>query len=274
MVVFPNAKINLGLRILRKREDGYHDLESVFVPVVYRDVLELISIPSNEPFILKQNGIAVTSDPMDNLCSKAWQLLKKDFPQLPSLTLYLHKAIPAGAGLGGGSADAAFTLKLINDYFQLGLNEDRLYAYALQLGSDCAFFITNQPAYVTGRGEHLQPITLDLSAYQILIVYPGIHVHTGKAFSLVTPSLPNESVLEIIQGPIQNWKKKLINDFETPVFKQYPALDTIKQQLYENGAIYASMSGSGSAVYGIFEKGNSPVFNFPAHYIQHWSVSQ
>ena len=270
MIVFPNCKINLGLRILRKRNDGFHDLETVFYPLPLYDVLEIIGDADsnqNETAIkFSSSGISITGTTADNLCIKAYHLLQKDFPQLPPVQMHLHKAIPTGAGLGGGSADAAFALKLISEKFNLDLSTSQLINYSLQLGSDCPFFIINKPCFATGRGEILEPLSTDLSAYTFIIVNPGIHINTAKAFSGITPALPAKSVNEIIQQPVETWKAELINDFEKSVFSQHPEIEIIKNNLYQKGAIYAAMSGSGSTVYGIFEKNAIPEFNFPAHY--------
>lgn len=273
MITFPNCKINLGLRILRKRNDGYHDLETIFYPLPFYDIVELI--PSAEA------GLAFTISgnipdglPADNLCVKAWELLKKKFPSITGGQLHLHKSIPSGAGLGGGSADAAFTLQLINKQFRLGLSAQELIHLALQLGSDAPFFIVNQPCYATSRGEELTPVQVDLSGYQLILVNPGIHVATGKAFTGITPAVPTTSVQTIIEQPLSTWKNELINDFEAIVFKQYPAIQFIKEELYKQGAIYASMSGSGSTVYGLFDTDKMPVFPFPDTYLVKRLVSQ
>lgn len=266
MIIFPNSKINLGLHITRKRSDGFHDLETVFYPLPFYDVLEIIGSPEADDISFTASGIPVPGDPENNLCIKAYRLLKKDHPDLPSILMHLHKTIPMGAGLGGGSADGACTLKLLNDKFQLGLSTDQLINYALQLGSDCPFFIINKPCFATGRGEILVPIPVDLSHYTFVLVNPGIHVHTGQAFSLITPAAPHKPIKEIIQQPITTWKDELKNDFEEVVAKQHPEISQIKKELYAKGAVYASMSGSGSTVYGIFEKGKELKWNFPAGY--------
>jgi 4-diphosphocytidyl-2-C-methyl-D-erythritol kinase len=267
LILFPNCKINLGLNILSKREDGFHDIATVFYPVHITDALEIIHAPSNSQSInFTSSGIVVDGNIDDNICIKAYYLLQKDFPQIPAITMHLHKSIPLGAGLGGGSADGAFTLKLLNDKFKLNLSNEQLIKYALQLGSDCPFFIINKPCFATNRGELLKEIKIDLPNYQILIVNPGIHINTGWAFSEITPALPKHSIEAIIQQPIITWKSDLLNDFEIPVFEKYPAIKSIKEQLYKNGAIYASMSGSGSSVFGIFEKDNLPDMPFPTTY--------
>ena len=254
MIVFPNCKINLGLHILNKREDGFHNLETVFYPVGLKDVLEIIPSHNADNIIeFTSSGLIVDGNMDDNICIKAYYLLKKDFPELPQIKMHLHKAIPMGAGLGGGSADAAFTLQLLNKKFNLDLSFTQLINYAAQLGSDCPFFIINKPCFATGRGEILEEINIDLSKYKIVLVNPGIHVNTGWAFSQLTPALPAKSIKEIIAQPINTWQKELQNDFEKPVFEKYPVIKNIKESLYTQGAVYAAMSGSGSTVYGIFE---------------------
>ena len=255
MIVFPNCKINLGLHILYKREDGFHNLETVFYPLPFRDALELISATNNTTEIeFTGTGLAVDGNVSDNLCVKAYYLLKKDFPQLPLVKIHLRKAIPMGAGLGGGSADAAFMLTLLNEKFNLNLSTPQLLNYALELGSDCPFFIINKPCFATGRGEVLEEIKVDLSEYKIVLINPGIHVNTGWAFSNITPALSNKSIKEIVQQPIDTWKEDLQNDFERPVFAAHTQIKTIKENLYNEGAVYAAMSGSGSTVFGIFDK--------------------
>lgn len=269
MVLFPNCKINLGLNIIRKREDGYHDLETVFYPVQWQDALEGIKseVVSEELGLSFSNsGLAIDGDTNNNLCVKAYQVLKKDFPGLASVQLYLHKIIPMGAGLGGGSADGAFTLKLLNQICQLGLSQDQLLQYALQLGSDCPFFILNKPCLATGRGEKMEEISLDLSAYNFVIVHPPVHVSTAKAFTEVTPKIPEQPIREIIRQPVSTWKNHLVNDFEAGVGKQFPEIIRIREALYDKGALYASMTGSGSAVYGIFEKKEPIALSFPSSY--------
>lgn len=256
MLSFPNCKINLGLHILNKREDGFHNLATVFYPVAIKDALEIIPSASTSQIEFTQTGLTVEGNAAANICVKAYHLLKNDFPQLPGIKMHLHKTIPMGAGLGGGSADGAFALQLLSTKFELNLSQQQLINYALQLGSDCPFFIINQPCYATGRGEILEPITLHLSAYKIAVINPGIHVNTGWAFSQLSGnSRPagSKSLKEIIEQPLFTWKEELTNDFETPVFNTHPPIKTIKETLYGMGAVYAAMSGSGSTVYGIFE---------------------
>lgn len=268
MVLFPNCKINLGLHITRKRDDGYHDLETIFYPMGIKDVLEIIPAPgADQEIIFSGSGLPIQGNPMDNLCIKAYHLLKKDFPNLPSIQMHLHKQIPMGAGLGGGSADGAFALQLINQLYHLGISEEQLIQYALALGSDCPFFIINQACLGKGRGEILERISLDLSDYQFLIVNPGIHIGTGWAFSQIRPKPVEFSLKSLISQPIATWKNVISNDFEAPVMAAYPEIAQIKKDLYHAGAIYASMSGSGSTLYGIFEKGHSLKVSFPEHYI-------
>lgn len=275
MIAFPNCKINLGLHITRKRADGFHDLETVFYPLPLKDAIEITGRPvTAQGFPLQEgpadvelfmSGLPVLGEPVDNLCVKAWHLLKKDFPQLPPIQLYLHKAIPMGAGLGGGSANAAFTLQLLNDKFRLGLSREQLLDYSLQLGSDCPFFIINQPCIATGRGELLQTLPLDLSGYSFLLVYPEVHINTKWAFEQITPAPTATPISEVISQPIHSWKDTLVNDFEAPVCQQHPALQNIKESLYAAGAIYASMTGSGSSFYGIFPAGKAPEGLFPSY---------
>jgi 4-diphosphocytidyl-2-C-methyl-D-erythritol kinase len=265
MVLFPNCKINLGLNIIRKREDGYHDLETVFYPIGLKDALEGIKsgVSSLEPGVLfSSSGLRVAGEMVDNLCVKAWHLLKQDFPDLPGMQMHLHKIIPMGAGLGGGSSDGAFALRLINDVCALNLSQEQLIKYALQLGSDCPFFILNKPCFATGRGEKMQPVELDLSQYHFVLVNPDIHVSTAQAFSKITPQIPSRSISEIIQLPVSEWKNCLVNDFEKTVSELYPAIAAIKQELYQQGAVYASMTGSGSTVFGLFNKATNHHFNF------------
>jgi 4-diphosphocytidyl-2-C-methyl-D-erythritol kinase len=271
MLSFPNCKINLGLHILRKRADGFHDLETVFYPLPLKDALEVISDTEKNknaaPSIsFTSSGSPIEIQAEENICVKAYHLIKKDFTQLPAIKMHLHKIIPTGAGLGGGSADGAFALKLLNEKFNLGLSIEALKHYALQLGSDCPFFILNKPCVATGRGEILEEIQLDLSDYKFVLVNPGIHINTSWAFSQITPALPERSIKEIIQQPIATWKNELINDFEIPVFKNYPEIKEIKDNLYKSNAVYAGLSGSGSTVFGIFKKETKTSFAFPEHY--------
>lgn len=267
MILFPNCKINLGLNILYRREDGYHALETCFYPIPLRDALEVITLPneqlSPQLFI---SGLAIAGDPNDNLCMKAWRLLKQDFPELPAVSIHLLKQIPAGAGLGGGSADGAFTLRLLNEKFHLNIPVEKLLHYAAQLGSDCPFFMVNQPAIATGRGELLEPFAPDLSRYSFLLVHPGIHINTGWAFSQITPHQPACNLKETLQLPVSQWKEKLVNDFEAAVCHHHPELQQVREKMYTAGAHFASMSGSGSCFYGIYPKNEVPVLEWPDTY--------
>ena len=266
MILFPNCKINLGLHILRKRHDGFHDLETIFYPLQLQDALEVIHGDTSRDVEFSSSGLTLDVDATNNICVKAYHLLKADFPNLPPIKMHLHKAIPSGAGLGGGSADGAFTLLLLNKKFQLHLTEQQLIHYALQLGSDCPFFIKNRPCYASGRGEYLEPIELDLQNYTFTIVNPGIHINTGWAFKQLTPRADRISLRETIQMPLNEWKDALVNDFEAPIFQQYPEIARIKEDLYQAGAVYAAMSGSGSTVFALFQRELTPLFSFPAHY--------
>ncbi len=269
MLTFPNCKINLGLHILRKRSDGYHDLETVFYPIPLCDALEIIKIGSSRksptlPF--SSSGLSIQDDNTSNLCVKAYKLLKKKFPKLPHIQMHLHKAIPSGAGLGGGSADAAFTLQLLNKLFGLKISKEQLMKYAGELGSDCSFFIINKPCYATGKGESLEEIALDLSSWKIVVVNPGIHIDTGQAFFNIKPVEPEQSIKETIAKPVEQWKYHLQNDFEKVIFQRYSEIVDIKDYLYSCGAVYASMSGSGSTVFGLFPRQKELQLSFPSNY--------
>ena len=253
MIKFPNCKINLGLHVTQKRADGFHDIETVFYPVAINDVLEIITSKNNTTQ-LHSSGIGIAGNANDNLCIKAYNLLKQGFNNLPAVDIYLQKNIPAGAGLGGGSADGAYTLLLLNEKYNLGLSEQQLINYALRLGSDCPFFIKNTPCYATGRGEVLQPVDTDLSGYKIVIINPGIHINTGRAFSNITPARPQSSLQINIALPVTRWKNIIVNDFETAVFAAHPSMQKIKEDLYAAGAVYAAMTGTGSTFFGVFNK--------------------
>lgn len=268
MITFPNAKINLGLNIVEKRADGYHNLETIFYPVQIEDALEVVPLKnSSKDFELEVLGIPVAGDDNENLVVKAYKLLKDKY-ELPPISIYLQKHIPSGAGMGGGSADGAFMLKLLNDQFQLNLSQHEMEDYATKLGADCPFFIANKPTYATGIGNIFSPINISLSEYYILVIKPDVFVSTKDAFALITPSIPSLKITEVVQMPIEQWKKYLINDFEKSVFTQYPSISKIKDLLYDAGAIYASMSGSGSSLYGIF---STPIENaeqlFEGHFV-------
>lgn len=269
MITYPNCKINLGLCILEKRPDKYHNLETVFYPIPLTDILEIIENkdPENSPtFPLSTSGIPIQGTNSSNLCVKAYKLLKKDFPKMPWVRVHIHKIIPIGAGLGGGSSNGAFALKMYNQLFNLQITDEKLMEYAAVLGSDCPFFIKNQPCHATGRGELLREISLDLSAYQFVVVNPGIYVNTGDAFRDIVPGHPKHPLLETIQLPPEKWKGLLKNDFEETLFVKYPEIAKVKEQLYAAGAVYASMSGSGSTVYGLFHRSAPIQLSFPDHY--------
>jgi len=272
MISFPNGKINIGLSVIGKRADGYHDIESIFYPINVKDSLEIIESAFDQSEItFTSSGLDIDGNESNNLCIRAYRLLKKDFPSLPHIKMHLHKAIPMGAGLGGGSADGTAALKILIEKFGISINNEMLLHYALQLGSDCPFFINNTPSLASGRGEILKPIDLNLSAYNIFIINPGIHINTAWAFSQLKIPPTATNLNNIISIPVVEWKELINNDFETPIFNSFHELELIKSSLYKAGAIYASMSGSGSTLYGIFDKSNKPSFNFPATYFCKWN---
>ena len=248
MISFPNAKINIGLNVVEKRPDGYHNLETIFYPVKLSDALEVIEAGETS---FSSSGIEIDAVPESNLVYKAYSLLCGDF-NLPPVKMHLHKVIPFGAGLGGGSADAAFALKMLNDYFALGLTTTQLEDYAARIGADCPFFIQNKPTFAHGIGDQFKSVNLDLAAYEIVIVKPPFSVSTPQAYRNIVPAKSDFNLLEIDQLPIEEWKSVVKNDFEKSVFPQFPEIEDLKNKLYEAGAVYASMSGSGSAIFGIF----------------------
>ena len=261
MVLFPNCKINIGLNITAKRPDGFHDLETVFFPLPFMDALEIVPDFGNL-VSFKSTGLKIPGDTADNLCLKAYNLLKGEY-RLPGVKIHLHKVIPMGAGLGGGSSDGAFTLKLLSRLFSLGLSDDQLYRYAGLLGSDCPFFIKNEPVFATGRGEVFSPVTIDLQGYSVVLVIPSCQVNTAWAYQCIIPAAPRISLAEISEANISDWKTMVVNDFENHVFEKFPEIAEIKDSLYRHGAVYASMTGSGSAVYGLFRDEALPAFGFP-----------
>ncbi len=248
MIIFPNAKINIGLNITERRTDGYHNLETIFYPVKIHDALEVIEASQ---LSFESSGLDIPGRLEDNLCIKGYHLLKK-YHDIPPVKIHLAKHIPIGAGLGGGSADAAFFIRLMNDKFDLGLTIDQQLNYARQLGADCAFFIENKPVFAFDKGDEFEPIKLDLSDYEIALVMPPVHVSTSEAYGGVKPATVKESLLELIYRPITEWRSCIKNDFETNVFKNHVEIRGVKAALYEAGAIYAGMSGSGASVFGIF----------------------
>lgn len=259
MIVFPCAKINLGLNIVSKREDGYHNLETVFYPIPLYDALEIKymdeKFPSQVACDLKVTGNAVECDEQNNLVVKAYNLLAEDY-KLPRVHAHLYKHIPSQAGLGGGSSDAAFMIRLLDERFRLNIGNPEMEKYAARLGADCAFFIEAEPAYAEGIGDELMPVDGpkgNLNGYYLTIVKPDIAVSTKEAYAAITPTATSKSCREIVRQPIETWKEELVNDFEAPIFKLHPELAEIKEKLYQQGAKYAAMSGSGSALFGIFE---------------------
>lgn len=250
MILFPNAKINIGLNVLSKRTDGYHNLETIFYPIGLSDAIEVV-----ESSILKftSSGIDIPGESSDNLCLKAYKLIAQDH-KLPPVHIHLHKHIPIGAGLGGGSSDASFLIKLLNEKFELGLEITQMEQYASKLGSDCAFFVQNKPAIAFGKGDELKAIDLDLKSYFMVLIMPPVHVSTAEAYRGVIPQENSNSLLDLIKLPIEEWKEYIKNDFEASVFPQYRIIEDIKSKLYSSGALFASMSGSGASVFGIFKE--------------------
>jgi len=254
MIFYPNAKINIGLRIINKRPDGFHNLESFMLPIGLHDELNIEpTYSANKKIALSIKGMQIDGSLDDNLICRAYRLIDADL-NLPPVSITLQKNIPTGAGLGGGSADCAFTITGLNKLFNLGLSVEKMQQYAAQLGSDCALFVENKPALAYSRGEVLKPVDVNLAEYKLMLVLPQIHVSTGKAYSLITPAEPTEKVADLYKLNPNEWPNRMINDFEAPIFDLYPQLAAIKQRLYDLGAEYASMSGSGSSVYGIFKQ--------------------
>lgn len=255
MIVFPNAKINIGLNIVARREDGFHNIETVFFPVKgLCDILEIVSSPKQEkPVVFTQTGLNLNEPDENNLCVKAYHLLNS-YTELPPVSIHLHKQIPFGAGLGGGSSDGAHTLVALNNLSNKPLSQERLLELALKLGSDCPFFIHNSPCYATGRGEELVPLDIDLKDFHILLINPGLHINTGKAYTLSKPKPSIHKLPDSITKEPKLWRDIISNDFEKVVFDLYPEIGAIKNELYKMGAIYSAMSGSGSTVFGIFKE--------------------
>ena len=266
MLVFPNAKLNLGLYVTRRRSDGFHTLESVFVPLPWTDAFEMLPAPAGQPTSLTLTGRPIPGDPAANLCVRAYELLQADFPRLPPVQLYLHKIVPIGAGLGGGSADAAFALRAASDLFGLSLPAETLESYARRLGSDCAFFIQNQPVLAVERGDVFEKIELSLAGTGCVVVYPNLHISTAEAYARISPHLPLHPLRAALAQPMSTWRNTVSNDFETALTPRHPVLAGIKQRLYDAGATYVSLSGSGSAVYGLWEQAEAPVPQWPTEY--------
>lgn len=263
MITFPNAKINIGLDVLNKREDGYHNIDSLFYPLPIKDILEII--PTGGNMVFSSTGIDVSCHEDDNLVVKAFRLMQKAY-HLPNVIIHLDKQIPFGAGLGGGSADAAFAIAMLNDMFGLNLSDETLISYAAKIGADCAFFIKNTPCMARGIGDELTDFSLDLSGKCIFLIKPDIAVPTADAYRYITPSQPAESLVSCLAKPIEDWSSCIKNDFEASVFLQHPGLSSIKDDLYKMGAIYASMSGSGSSLFGIFNEEPEVLPHLEHHY--------
>ena len=257
MITFPVAKINLGLNVVEKRADGYHNLQTVFYPVPIMDALEIVPMsdgfPSDVDCDLKVTNITIEGDEQRNLVVRAYQLLKADYPELPRVHAHLWKGIPTQAGMGGGSSDCGYMIRLLNETFDMGLSSEQMQQYAARLGADCAFFIESRACYAEGIGERLQPIDLDLSGWHIGVVRPDIPVPTKEAFSRIHPHYPALNCRDVVKQPVETWRDRLTNDFEESVFALHPEIGAVKEQLYKMGATYAAMSGSGSALFGLFK---------------------
>jgi 4-diphosphocytidyl-2-C-methyl-D-erythritol kinase len=254
MIVFPKAKINIGLRITGKRSDGYHDIETIFYPVMLCDALEfVVDERKNAKDSLTVTGIQTGSEPDDNLVTKSLQKLR-EMKLFPSLKIHLHKAIPVGAGLGGGSSDAACFLKAVNKHFRLDIDNQHLKSISLELGSDCPFFIDGIPSFASGRGEIFTPVKPILSGYYLVLINPGLGINTREAYKNCHPAVPSTSLLQLIDHPVTGWKGMIINDFEDFAFRRHPVIGEIKKALYKSNAVFSLMSGSGSSVYGIFSE--------------------
>ena len=250
MVLFPHAKINLGLQVIEKRVDGFHNIVSCLYPINWCDALEILEEPQ---FNFSTSGLEIPGDPKHNLCVKAYQLIREGY-DIPQVHIHLHKVVPIGAGLGGGSANAAFTLVGLRDLFDLPLSQTDLRQLAAELGSDCAFFIDGKPALATGTGDELEHIILSLPDGYLVVVTPPIHVNTGKAYSMLKPSTPSWDLKESLCRNLSDWPSLITNDFEKPVFEQFPVIAGVKEVLLDKGASFASLSGSGSSVFGLFEE--------------------
>jgi len=272
MMVYPHAKINIGLSVTGKRSDGFHDIETVFYPIQLCDTLKIETSEAGETgkLIFTCDGIALPGDGVkENLCYKAYQLLDASH-HLPPASIHLHKVIPVGAGLGGGSSDAAYTLKTLNDLFRLQIPDEELAVYASRLGSDCAFFLQRTPAFGVGKGDVLEPLSLSLDEYHIILVKPPVSVSTAGAYASVVPKKTTHRLPDLLQSPVNEWRHTVFNDFEDSVCKKFPEISRIKERLYSKGAIYASMTGSGSCVYGIFRESQSNIVQvFPDYFV--WS---
>jgi len=252
VLTYSNAKINIGLNIVEKRDDGFHNIETLFFPISIRDAIEIADSRENSPYTFSASGIPINIEAKDNIIVKAYELIRAKY-NFPAQDIHLHKNIPFGAGLGGGSANAAYMIKLLNQKFNLNMSDEEMENEVKKLGSDCAFFIKNKPAFAIGKGDQLNSIDLDLSGYYILLIKPDIHISTPEAYANINPHKPKVSLKELIKQPIESWKTTIENDFENSIFPKHPLLAEIKEELYEEGAIYAAMSGSGSSMFGIFK---------------------
>lgn len=266
MLCFPNAKINIGLNIVKKRTDGFHNIETIFYPIPLTDGLE-ISKSEIEPYQFSSSGIPINIPDKDNIVCKAFELLRSKY-NIPSTAIHLHKNIPFGAGLGGGSADAAFIIKMLNQNYNLNISNKEMEKLASEIGSDCPFFIQNKPVFATGKGDVFSNCSINLSGYHILLIKPDIHIGTPEAYANTKPSTPKQSLESLINEPIENWKNLIFNDFENSIFPNHPELAKIKSELYEMGAAYASMSGSGSSIFGLFTE--KPTYTNSKHFT--WSA--
>ena len=263
MISFPNCKINIGLNIIGKRIDGFHNIETVFYPLTLCDALEILPAtndPLKDQFSLQ--GMEMDGDSEQNLCMKALRLMQNERSIQP-MKIVLMKKIPVGAGLGGGSSDAAYTLKMLNDYSSAGYSNEQLIGMSSKLGSDCAFFIINKPVFASGKGDQMTPVLLSLAGYTIVIIKPPVFVSTSEAYSGTTPVVSERSLKELIQLPVSEWRDVIKNDFEKTIFMNHPEIAGIKQKMYDIGAVYASMSGSGSSVFGIFKESLNAPDAFP-----------
>jgi len=250
MIVYPNAKINLGLKVLRKRTDGFHDIETLFYPVPLYDVMEILPAKA---FLLEMSGHQLDVDMKENIVYKAWEYMNKLYHATP-IHVILHKQIPSGAGLGGGSSDAAFMLDAINKLYGLGASKTELLSVAAKIGSDCAFFLYNEPCLATGRGEIIEPVAFSLKSYYLCIIKPDVHVHTAHAYAGIKPSEAGLLPSDVFRQPVEMWQKNLLNDFEHTIFQKFPGIAKIKQDLLGAGAVYSAMSGSGASVFALFEE--------------------
>lgn len=268
MLDFPNAKINIGLNVLQKRKDGFHDIETLFYPIELKDILECVpgEESQDEKLVFTTTGGGLDNDEAENLCITAWNIMN-ELHALPKTKMHLHKLIPVGAGLGGGSSDASYTIQVLNRLYNLNMSEKEKMELAAQIGSDCTFFIYNKPALAMGRGEVLKTVNTNLSSHYLVLVHPGIHISTSLAYSEITPKKPEIRLEDAIEKPITDWKDIIHNDFEQSVLTKYPKIGKIKEELYKYGALYASMTGSGSAVYGIFNRHVKLKNRFPSFFV-------